>query len=219
MVTWGATSTTSINNGSQDAYITAQATRLKNLGAPVILRYFHKPEGAYRSTIVGSPTAYINAWKHARSLFTAAGATNVVWMFTTTAYSFRVVSTPSPQAFYPGHDQVDWIAADGYNFAPGKPGAKLNSFQTIFAKWYAWAATWQTADGGRVRRDGRRGGAQSQGDLVRRDARHTVRTGMPSSPASRPLASAPRRPPRPSRCTRVSPGRRSPWSPPASWPA
>ena len=141
MVTWGATSTTNINNGSQDAYITAQATRLKNLGAPVILRYFHEPEGAYRSTIVGSPTAYINAWKHARSLFTAAGATNVVWMFTTTAYSFRVVSTPSPQAFYPGHDQVDWIAADGYNFAPGKPGAKLNSFQTIFAKWYAWAAT------------------------------------------------------------------------------
>ncbi len=55
MVTWGATSTTSINNGSQDAYITAQARRLKNLGAPVILRYFHEPEGAYRSTIVGSP--------------------------------------------------------------------------------------------------------------------------------------------------------------------
>jgi len=141
MVTWGATSTTNINNGSQDAYITAQATRLKNLGAPVILRYFHEPEGAYRSTIIGSPAAYIAAWKHARSLFTAAVATNVVWMFTTTAYSFRVVSTPSPQAFYPGHDQVDWIAADGYNFAPGKPGAKLNSFQTIFAKWYAWAAT------------------------------------------------------------------------------
>ncbi len=88
-----------INNGSQDACITAQATRLVNLGAPVILRYFHEPEGAYRRTIIGSPAAYIAAWKHARWLFTAAGATHVVWMFTTTAYPFWVVSTPSPQAF------------------------------------------------------------------------------------------------------------------------
>jgi len=141
MVTWGATSTTSINNGSQDAYITAQANRLKNLGSPVILRYFHEPEGAYRKTIVSSAAAYIAAWRRARLLFATAGATNVVWMFTTTAYSFRVVPATSPQAYYPGNDHVDWIAADGYNFAPGKPGAKWNNFQTIFGKWYAWAST------------------------------------------------------------------------------
>ncbi len=78
LATLGATSTTSINNGLQDAYITAQATRLRNLGTPVLLRYFHEPEGAYRRTIVGFPTAYLIAWTHARPLFTVAGATNVV---------------------------------------------------------------------------------------------------------------------------------------------
>lgn len=141
MVTWGATSTASINNGSQDAFITAQANRLKNLGAPVFLRYYHEPEGAYRKTIIGSPAAYISAWKRARSLFAAAGATNVVWVFTTTAYAFRVVPNPPAPAFYPGNTQVDWIAADGYNFAPNKPGSTWLSFDQVFRKWYTWAAT------------------------------------------------------------------------------
>ncbi len=141
MVTWGATSTTSINNGSQDTYIKAQATRLKNLGGQVFLRYYHEPEGDYRKAIVGTPAAYIAAWKRARSLFAQVGATNIIWMFTTTAYSFRVVPNPPAPAFYPGHDQVDWIAGDGYNFAPGKPGAKWNTFEQVFRKWYTWAAT------------------------------------------------------------------------------
>lgn len=141
MVTWGATDTTSINNGSQDAFITAQANRLKNLGGPVFLRYYHEPEGAYRSAIVHSPAAYISAWRHARALFAAAGATNVIWVFCTTAYSFRVVPNPAPQAFYPGDADVDWVAADGYNFAPVKPRAKWNDFTTVMGKWYAWAAT------------------------------------------------------------------------------
>lgn len=33
MITWGATSTASINSGNEDAFIKAQATRLKNLNA------------------------------------------------------------------------------------------------------------------------------------------------------------------------------------------
>jgi beta-mannanase len=140
MITWGATSTASINNGSQDAYIRQQATRIKNLGAPVFLRYFHEPEGDYRNTMVQSASAYITAWKRAQRLFSEAGATNVVWVFCTTAYSFRVTPTRDPRTFYPGDAYVDWIGADGYNFAPGKPGAKWNSFSTVFNRWYTWAA-------------------------------------------------------------------------------
>lgn len=144
MITWGATSTRSINNGSRDAYIRAQATRIKNLGGPegklVFLRYFHEPEGDYRATMVESATAYINAWKRAQRLFAEVGATNAVWVFCTTAYSFRVTPSRNPRSFYPGDAFVDWIAADGYNFAPGKPGAKWNSFTTVFQPWYNWAA-------------------------------------------------------------------------------
>ncbi len=141
MITWGATSTQSINNGSQDAYIRRQARIMRDLGAPVFLRYFHEPEGDYRNTIVQSAAAYITAWKRAQRLFREEGATNVVWMWTTTAYSFRVNPTRDPRSFYPGDAFVDWIAADGYNFAPGKPGAQWNSFTTVFSRWYAWAQT------------------------------------------------------------------------------
>lgn len=73
MITWGATSTTSINNGSQDTFITAQANRLRDLGSAVILRYFHEPEGAYRAPIVSSAAAYIAAWQRARSLLRPPG--------------------------------------------------------------------------------------------------------------------------------------------------
>jgi hypothetical protein len=61
-------------------------------------------------------------------------------MWTTTAYSFRVNTARNPRTFYPGDAFVDWIAADGYNFAPGKPGAQWNSFTTVFNRWYTWAA-------------------------------------------------------------------------------
>jgi len=140
MITWGATSTRSINSGAQDAYIRQQARNIRNLGAPVFLRYFHEPEGDYRNTMVQSASAYITAWKRAQRLFREEGATNVVWMWTTTAYSFRVTTTRDPRTFYPGDAFVDWIAADGYNFAPGKPGAQWNSFTTVFSRWYTWAA-------------------------------------------------------------------------------
>jgi beta-mannanase len=140
MITWGATSTRSINNGSQDAYIRQQANRIKALGGTVFLRYFHEPEGDYRGTMVQSAAAYITAWKRAQNIFRTAGVTNVVWVWCTTAYSFRVTPTRDPRTFYPGDAFVDWIGADGYNFAPGKPGAKWNSFTTVFSRWYSWAA-------------------------------------------------------------------------------
>lgn len=140
MITWGATSTRSINNGSQDAYIRQQAARIRDLGGTVFLRYFHEPEGNYRASMVQSAAAYINAWKRAQRLFREVGATNVVWVWATTAYSFRVDTTRDPRTFYPGDAFVDWIGADGYNFAPGKPGAQWNSFTTVFSRWYTWAA-------------------------------------------------------------------------------
>lgn len=141
MVTWGATSTTAINDGSQDAYIKAQAVRLRDLGKPVFLRYFHEPEGTYRTSIVTSPAAYVAAWLRARELFASVGATNVVWVFCQTTFSFRNSKTLNPTAYYPGDANVDWIAADGYNFAPNKTGSVWTSFQTLFQPFYSWAAT------------------------------------------------------------------------------
>ena len=140
MITWGATDSRRIRNGLEDAWIRQQAMKIKALGAPVFLRYYHEPDGDYRAAMVHSPADYIAAWKHARALFTKLGVTNVVWVFCTTTYSFRIKPATPPQAYYPGDAVVDWIAGDGYNFAPVKPGTKWNDFGTVFGTWYAWAA-------------------------------------------------------------------------------
>jgi hypothetical protein len=141
MITWGATDSIRIRNGLEDTWIKAQATRIKNLNAPVFLRYYHEPDGDYRKAMIHTPADYIAAWKHARDLFAQVGATNVVWVYCTTTYSFRQKPAVPPQNWYPGDAYVDWIGGDGYNFAPVKTGAKWNSFSTIFGKWYTWAAT------------------------------------------------------------------------------
>ena len=140
MITWGATSTRRIVQGLEDAWIRSQAIRIRNLGAPVFMRYFHEPEGDYRAAMVSSAADYIASWRRARDIFRRAGATNAVWVWSPTAYAFRVSTTRDPRSFYPGDAHVDWIAADGYNFAPAKPGAQWNSFATIFNRWYAWAS-------------------------------------------------------------------------------
>lgn len=140
MITWGATSTRRIVQGLEDDWIRQQAVRIRELGAPVFLRYYHEPEGDYRNAMVTSAAEYIQAWRRARTIFRNAGVTNAVWVWSPTAYAFRVSTTRDPRTFYPGDAHVDWIAADGYNFAPAKPGAQWNSFTTIFARWYAWAS-------------------------------------------------------------------------------
>ena len=43
------------------------------------------------------------------------------------------------QPYYPGDDVVDWMCADGYNWAPNKPGTRYESFQELFQAFYNWA--------------------------------------------------------------------------------
>jgi beta-mannanase len=45
-----------------------------------------------------------------------------------------------PDAMYPGDNVIDWISADGYNYA-GCPGKTVpwRSFEQIFGPWYQWA--------------------------------------------------------------------------------
>ena len=40
------------------------------------------------------------------------------------------------QPYYPGDQYVDWIGADGYDWAPHKPGAEWESFQELFQDAY-----------------------------------------------------------------------------------
>ncbi len=140
MITWGAYDTLTIQSGSVDTWIRSQADRLRDLGAPVFLRFYHEMDGDYRQTIVHSPQDFIAAWRHVHDLFQQEGATNVVWVWCPTAWKF-IQKDPWPPDYYPGDAYVDWIAADGYNWYPARPGSQWRSFQYLFQPFYDWAGT------------------------------------------------------------------------------
>jgi glycosyl hydrolase family 26 len=140
MVTWGAGSDTlDLANGVNDTWLRQQADRFAAFGSPIFLRFYHEPDGAYQSAAVHSATAYIQAWRHVHDIFIQEGATNVVWIWCPTSWSY-VTGSPWPPTYYPGDAYVDWIATDGYNWFP-KPGTNWRSWTQIFQPFYDWAAT------------------------------------------------------------------------------
>ncbi len=138
LVTWGWTFTSQINSGSQDALITSRAEGLKGLSGTVLLRWFAEADTSASAGAVGTPSDYISAWRRIHNIFAERGATNVRFVWCPTAWGFK---TGDAQKFYPGDAYVDWICADGFNWAPAKPGAYWASFAQIFQPFYDWAAT------------------------------------------------------------------------------
>jgi hypothetical protein len=136
MMSWGPVSTAEVNSGMHDALIRQRAAGVKALGKPVLMRWFYEMEASEMAERAGTPAEYISAWRRIHDIFEAEGATNVQWVWCGIASRFRHGDS---QEFYPGDDYVDWIAADGYNWAPAKPVA-WTSFKDIFQWFYAWAS-------------------------------------------------------------------------------
>lgn len=136
MISWHGTSTQAIRSGSQDRWISERAQAVKDLGYPVFLRWGWEMDGTRNKWWVVSPASYVAAWIHIRRIFDEEGATNAVWVWCPSAEAFddRVASS-----YYPGNAYVDWVCADGYNWAPVKPGTSWRSFGSIFSPFYAWA--------------------------------------------------------------------------------
>src|SRR5207245_1955691 len=73
--------------------------------------------------------SYIAAWRHIHDIFTAAGATNVQWVWCPNAEPDG--SLPL-EALYPGDAYVDWLGLDGFN----RVAEGWASFSTIFGTSY-----------------------------------------------------------------------------------
>ncbi len=140
MLTWGKPDVLTITSGSQDVWIRAQAQRLAQLPGPFFFRYWAEMDADSTASKVHSPSDFIAAWRRVHDIFVQEGATNAVWVWCPTAWKF-VTGGPFPPVFYPGDAYVDWVAADGYNWAPNKPGTQWRSFAQIFQAFYDWAAT------------------------------------------------------------------------------
>lgn len=123
--------------GEHDPLIMDRAARVKELDGTVLIRWFWEMDGNKKAEWAGAPADYIAAWRHIHDTFDEQGATNVDWVWCPNASAFR---DGEAQAFYPGDGYVDWICADGYNWAPGREGDEWRSFRDIFDGFYAWAA-------------------------------------------------------------------------------
>jgi hypothetical protein len=109
------------------------ARRLKEYGGKVFLDFDHEMDGRMRVND-GTPAEYAQAYRHIRQRFNAIGASNVVFVWTTTGY---LGNEAKIVASYPGDAYVDWIAYDPYNFyvchdTPWK------TFDTTVDTFYDW---------------------------------------------------------------------------------
>jgi beta-mannanase len=124
-----AYSLANIASGAFDTYISTWAQEIKAWGQPLWLEFAPEMNGnwyPWGNAVNGNtPAEYIAAYRHVHDLFTDAGVTNVVWVWTTNVTSNG--STPIGD-FYPGDAYVNFLGVDGYNWGTTQ----------------SWGSVWQT---------------------------------------------------------------------------
>jgi beta-mannanase len=137
MIDWRCgPSDATILSGRDDALITSFARELAQLKAPVFLRWFYEfnfPNSPDYKACIGKlgPAGYAAAFRHIHALFTAAGASNVsfVWCIASGGQDRDWIK------YYPGPAYVDWIAVDGY--LRNSTAYRAGQFAQLFSSWYA----------------------------------------------------------------------------------
>jgi hypothetical protein len=110
-----------IASGHYDGYLTSYAEAVRHYHDPVIVSFGHEMNGdwyswGYKRT---SPATFIAAWRHIVSLFRAAGARNVTWLWTVNIIDDpHYGKIPSPARWWPGGTYVTWVGIDGYYYHP-----------------------------------------------------------------------------------------------------
>lgn len=121
--------------GRYDEYIRSWARGIRDAPELVYLRPFPEMNGDWVPWN-GDPDTLRAAWRRMAHLFDDEGAHNVRWVF-----SPNVTDEPRTQAnrmenYYPGHDVVDILALDGYNWGATRPHIGWRSFETVFTSGY-----------------------------------------------------------------------------------
>jgi hypothetical protein len=139
MISWNGAGVQSsaIAAGQHDGLIFARANAVKALGQPVFIRWFWEMDGNKKAQWAEGPDNYKKAWTRIVDIFRGVGATNAVWVWCPNASAF---DDGKALAWYPGPHYVDWICADGYNFAPNRPGDRWRNFDEIFVHFYEQGA-------------------------------------------------------------------------------
>ena len=120
---WGA-SLSALARGRYDGYLRSFAARVRSFGHPVILGFGHEMNGPWYPWGLGRvpPAVFVAAWRHVVTVFRAAGADNVTWLWTI----HHSADEARLRAYWPGNRYVTWIGIDGYYEFP------RNTFAAMF---------------------------------------------------------------------------------------
>ena len=127
-----------IANGFYDFYIDEWAADAAKYGDPLIIRFAHEMNDGYRypwGPQNNRREDYIAAWRRVVERFRAAGANNVVWVWS------PHIAYEHWERYYPGDAYVDWVATGVLNYGPIAQWSQWWTFEEIFgAKYPAMAA-------------------------------------------------------------------------------
>ncbi len=157
-----------ITAGVYDTYLQNVAQQLRAYGKPVLLRFAHEMNGNWYSWSgcqngcgPAGAAAYVEAWRHVYTVFKQASASNVLWVWCTSASDVPSgVSGHHWTDYYPGDSYVDWVSYDHY-ISPGKYTATGTSGAL---KTSDVTATWQSSQATRLLDDMRQSGATMYSD-------------------------------------------------------
>ncbi|GLY29177.1 glycosyl hydrolase [Kineosporia sp. NBRC 101731] len=122
-----------IVNGTYDTMLRKRADDAKALGQKFFIDFAAEMNGD-EGWGEHRPAAYIAAWRHIHDIFTARGATNVVWVWCPNNETSP--GTPAAMKYYPGDRYVDWTGIDGYNWGTSDPDFAWQTFKSVFAGLY-----------------------------------------------------------------------------------
>jgi beta-mannanase len=130
-----------ILSGRYDTYIRAFAAAIRDARRLIHLRPMHEMNGFWYpwcGTVNGNvPGDFQPAWRRLRRLFAEEGAGNVMWVWSPYASSLPPDPENQMERYFPGDEDVDLTALDGYNWGTRMPGGAWQDFADIFQVGYA----------------------------------------------------------------------------------
>ena len=121
-----------IVSGALDDYIRRYARSAADFGGPLLLRFAH--EANLRGIPwYGAPDLFRSAWTRIRAIFHEIGSDNVrlVWCPYVVGRNADAF-----EPYFPGREQVDWVALDGYNWGRRHWWDRWPRFDAIFGASY-----------------------------------------------------------------------------------
>ena len=123
----------SIADGDWDFYIDEWAAAAAAHGQPIVLRLASEMNGNWYSwseEANGNQEGdFIDMWRHVHGRFDAAGADNVVWLWSVNRSDNLKTDIAT---YWPGEEYTDWVGISGY--WRGLQGAPEPTFDAIFSK-------------------------------------------------------------------------------------